>query len=256
MTHVYQTGGRMPYRWLPIAIAVWFAGTGFGVAGSLRASNPGMTWESPPAPLRGTPPIDVRQLDRIPQAIHQTPPVYPKDLHRKRIGGFALVDFIVDQDGSVKLSHAVVTNNPEFGANAAAAVAAWQFIPGERGGQAVNTHMVVPLIFSLGNGPPSNEVGRLSGFCDAIITRWIAMHRLTAWQSIAVQYDTFPCVWVVVSATPDGHLHGAPAVPNPDPRAADAVAYADRILARVPTPPDVLDFVRAMPGIAFRMPIL
>ena len=82
------------------------------------------------------------------------------------------------------------------------------------------------------------------------------MHRLTEWQNIAVQYDTFPCVWVVLSAGSDGHLHGTPAVQGRDPRSADAVAYADRILAQVTAPPDVLDFVHAMPGIAFRMPIL
>jgi len=123
---------------------------------------------------------DVSQLDRQPRPTSQARPQYPFEMRRAGIGGEVTVDFIVDQDGNVRnafaaksskrpvdatvmskftvaansegqASTAAESSGREFEAAAVQAVSQWKFAPGQKGGVAVGTHMLVPIVFSLGN---------------------------------------------------------------------------------------------------------
>jgi protein TonB len=75
-------------------------------------------------------------------------------MRRAGIEGSVTIDFVVDKDGAVQKAVAVKSSRVEFEAPAVAAVSAWQFEPGQKGGRAVNTHMQVPIVFSLGTNSP------------------------------------------------------------------------------------------------------
>ncbi len=133
------------------------------------------------------------KLDQQPSPRSQTRPQYPFALRRAGLGGEATVDFVVGADGAVINAHAVksglagdpaenVTRMASFtvaGENrdpstiaaanrldaeqatkmieeaAIAAVSQWKFRPGQKGGQAVGTHMQVPIVFTLNNDSPA-----------------------------------------------------------------------------------------------------
>ncbi|HWA11262.1 MAG TPA: energy transducer TonB [Opitutaceae bacterium] len=93
--------------------------------------------------------FDLSQLDKIPQATVQAKPVYPFEMRRAGITGTVVVEFIVDKTGAVLNATARPSAQREFEAEAVKAVSKWKFRPGQRGGQPVPTHMVVPIVFSL-----------------------------------------------------------------------------------------------------------
>lgn len=97
---------------------------------------------------------ELQQLTVQPVARVQTRPAYPFELRRKGISGEAIVEFIVKADGTVANAHAVRATQPAFGDSAVAAVQRWVFRPGKIDGVAVNTRMVVPMVFSLSQNMP------------------------------------------------------------------------------------------------------
>jgi|ERR1019366_10097585 protein TonB len=93
--------------------------------------------------------FDISKLDQIPVAKFQAVPQYPFDMRRAGVTGEVVVDFIVTSDGDVRNAYAARSTQREFEAPAVAAVSKWKFRPGKRGGRAVNTHMQVPVAFTL-----------------------------------------------------------------------------------------------------------
>jgi protein TonB len=93
--------------------------------------------------------FDISKLDKQPIPRYQGRPTYPFEMRRAGISGDVLVDFIVDTNGDVKNAYAVKSSQHEFEASAVAAVNKWKFSPGRKGGRAVNTHMQVPIVFTL-----------------------------------------------------------------------------------------------------------
>ena len=103
------------------------------------------------APLDAAVPVfEISQLERSPIPRFQARPVYPFALRRAGVSGGALVDFVVDVDGNVRNAYPVGQSLPEFGAAAVDAVVRWKFTPGIKDGHPVNTHMQVPVNFSIG----------------------------------------------------------------------------------------------------------
>jgi RNA polymerase sigma factor (sigma-70 family) len=96
---------------------------------------------------------DPSKLDRQPQPKSQARPEYPFEMKRAGIEGDVTVDFIIGKDGNVRNAYALKSSRPEFEAEAVGAVSQWKFLPGRKGGQDVNTHMQVPIVFSLNKGP-------------------------------------------------------------------------------------------------------
>jgi protein TonB len=93
--------------------------------------------------------FDISKLDKAPVPRYQARPQYPFEMRRAGIAGDVLVDFIVDTNGEVKNAFAVKSSQHEFEAAAVQAVSKWKFAPGRKGGRAVNTHMQVPIVFTL-----------------------------------------------------------------------------------------------------------
>lgn len=88
-------------------------------------------------------------LDQRPEARVQVQPQYPYQMRHDGITGEVIVDFIVDADGNVRNAYALRSTRPEFETAAVQAVGQWKFRPGRKGGRAVNTHMQVPIEFTL-----------------------------------------------------------------------------------------------------------
>ena len=96
---------------------------------------------------------EMAKVDEIPEVVVQVPPDYPYKLRSAGITGEVMVDCVVDSKGDVRHPLAERTARPEFGASAERAVSLWKFRPGQRKGRAVNTHVLVPIIFSINNSP-------------------------------------------------------------------------------------------------------
>ncbi len=93
--------------------------------------------------------FDISKLDQTPVARFQARPQYPFALRRGGVAGEAVVDFIVDTNGDVRNAYAIRATHADFGKAAVAAVEQWKFKPGRKGGRDVNTHMQVPIVFTL-----------------------------------------------------------------------------------------------------------
>ena len=93
--------------------------------------------------------FDISKLDQVPVAKFQARPQYPFEMRRSGVAGEVVVDFIVDTNGDVRNAYSARSTQREFEAAAVQAVSKWKFRPGKRGGRAVNTHMQVPIVFTL-----------------------------------------------------------------------------------------------------------
>ena len=94
---------------------------------------------------------EIRQLDQVPAPRFQARPQYPFELRRAGITGEVVVDFQVDAGGDVQKAFALRSTRREFENAAVLAVSKWKFKPGQKGGNAVTTHLQVPIVFSLDN---------------------------------------------------------------------------------------------------------
>ncbi len=99
--------------------------------------------------FRGIEVFDLSKLDQQPVAKFQARPQYPFEMRRAGIAGEVTVDFIVDSHGDVQNAYAIKSSQREFEAAAVQAVSKWKFKPGRKGGRDVNTHMQVPIVFTL-----------------------------------------------------------------------------------------------------------
>jgi RNA polymerase sigma factor (sigma-70 family) len=129
-------------------------------------------------------PVSPVMLERTPTPTFQARPFYPAEPRRLGLSAEVLVDFVVDKNGDVQNvqpvrpapdgeAQAVVKLSPftvattavagailpdagasakyqgEFEAAAVQAVSKWKFKPGMKGGRDVNTHLQVPVVFTV-----------------------------------------------------------------------------------------------------------
>lgn len=99
--------------------------------------------------FRGMQVFDISALDQRPVARVQVQPQYPFEMRRAGVTGEVTVDFIVDTNGDVQNAYALKSSQREFESAAVQAVSKWKFKPGRKGGRNVNTHMQVPIVFTL-----------------------------------------------------------------------------------------------------------
>ncbi len=99
--------------------------------------------------FKGMEVFDIANLDQQPVPRFQARPQYPFEMRRAGIAGEVVVDFIVDSKGDVQNAYAIRSSQREFEAAAVQAVSKWKFRPGRKGGRNVNTHMQVPIVFTL-----------------------------------------------------------------------------------------------------------
>ncbi len=86
-------------------------------------------------------------LDTPPKATVTRSPIFPRSLAGKVAKGEALIEFIVDEDGSPHLARVVSASDPAFGYAAAQAVSMWRFDPPTSKGQGAVVKVRVPFVF-------------------------------------------------------------------------------------------------------------
>jgi len=101
--------------------------------------------------------FDIRQLDQQPLPRRQVPPEYPPALRTRGTTGEVVVDFVVDAAGNVQRAFAKRSSDPAFEEAAVKAVNQWQFEAGQKAGLRVNTHLQVPIVFTLAKDKITTE---------------------------------------------------------------------------------------------------
>ncbi len=97
--------------------------------------------------MEGVKIFDLASLDRIPEAIVQTPPIYPPGLRRDHLVVTVKVLFHVEADGHVTNARIIESEHQGFDDAALAGVAKWKFRPGIKDGRKVVTRVIVPITF-------------------------------------------------------------------------------------------------------------
>lgn len=96
--------------------------------------------------------FNLADLDRIPEAVFQPPPVFPPHLKKEVANARVDVEFVVTANGKVVEVSVVYASMSGFEDAAVAGVSRWQFRPGMKGGRKVNTRMRVPIMFRVLDG--------------------------------------------------------------------------------------------------------
>jgi protein TonB len=91
--------------------------------------------------------FDISQLDRQPQAIVQTPPIFPPGLRREYPTCTVVVGFIISAKGEVLAPYIISAEVRRFEEAALSGVQKWKFRPGYRGGRPVNTRTQIAIHF-------------------------------------------------------------------------------------------------------------
>lgn len=106
----------------------------------------------PPSPeIKGEVYVDARTVDAPPQAISRTPPNYPHSLRAINVQGYAVIEFVVTDEGIPAAITVVKQSHAAFGKAACLAVSKWRFRPAVKAGQRVNMKLQAPINFSLAN---------------------------------------------------------------------------------------------------------
>ena len=112
-----------------------------------------------PAPLRDDLRLVVREtkqpgtiarasrLDAPLKPLEQPVPAFPIELVRRGLGGDAVIEFLLDEQGLARLPRIVSATDPAFGYAAVQAVARWKFRPATAGGQPALLRVRVPFRF-------------------------------------------------------------------------------------------------------------
>jgi TonB family protein len=90
--------------------------------------------------------LDHESGDTAPEPLKQVAPEYPFKYIGK-VSGRAVVEFIIEKDGSVQLVRIKSQTDPLFGDAAAAAIKKWHFKPGQKAGLPVRCAMEMPFEF-------------------------------------------------------------------------------------------------------------
>jgi RNA polymerase sigma factor (sigma-70 family) len=98
---------------------------------------------------------NVGQLDQKPRLNIPVTPVYPVEMAKAGTAGNVVVEFLIDATGKVSDTHVLQSSDREFEASALAAVNRWQFDPGRKGGQKVNTKVSQVIEYKLDSEKPS-----------------------------------------------------------------------------------------------------
>ena len=91
--------------------------------------------------------FDVSELEKRPEVMSQVAPAYPAELRKAKIEGTVTLVFLLTEDGRVEDPRVENSSRPEFEKPALEAVRRWRFRPGMKDGQAVKTHMRLPMRF-------------------------------------------------------------------------------------------------------------
>lgn len=90
-----------------------------------------------------------RDLDRPLRPKKQPSPAFPPALLSRGVGGEALIEFLLDEEGTARLPRIVSATDPSFGYAAAHAVAQWRFDPPTARGVPTVMRVAIPFTFRI-----------------------------------------------------------------------------------------------------------
>lgn len=94
--------------------------------------------------------ISWEALPLPPERIAAVTPAYPQALRGRAVKGYAIVSFVIDATGRVRVPAVTGASETEFGQAVLVAVRQWRFAPPQHEGRAV--HVLVERSFSFGGG--------------------------------------------------------------------------------------------------------
>ena len=86
-------------------------------------------------------PCELSKLDSAPTPLHAVQPAYPSELYDRHTTGTVMVDFYVDETGTVRMPSVVDSDQSVFAPFAVAAIRQWKFEPPTRKGRPVLIHV-------------------------------------------------------------------------------------------------------------------
>ncbi|HTZ20259.1 MAG TPA: energy transducer TonB [Opitutaceae bacterium] len=93
------------------------------------------------------------KLDAQPKPTATRQPAFPVALRGKAESGEAMIEFLIDEQGHVRLPRIVSATDPAFGDAAAQALTAWQFVAPKAGGQPAVVKVKIPVKFAAQANP-------------------------------------------------------------------------------------------------------
>lgn len=120
-----------------------------GTGGSLSGDFALPTFEVGAKDLGGLDIFDIGDLENKPQPRGQSAPKYPASARRKGLEGFALAEFIIDENGNVINVEIKQSSDPIFDQPTIEAIRDWKFTPGEKDGRAVKTRTRVKIPYNI-----------------------------------------------------------------------------------------------------------
>jgi TonB family protein len=122
-----------------------------GIVTSMSHGDAGKSFfpETPAAHERPLRTLEWSQLTQPPQRITTATPKYPAALRKQSVAGFAVVSFVIDIAGAVRVPVVVMATEPLFGGAALEAVKQWRFAMPRESDEPVNVR--VERSFEFGN---------------------------------------------------------------------------------------------------------
>ncbi len=90
-----------------------------------------------------------KKLDLPVKVVSQRTPVFPLSVQSRLTQGQAKLEFLIDEEGRVRLPRIVTAADPAFGYAAIQAVSAWRFEPPKASGKPVVARVRLPFEFNL-----------------------------------------------------------------------------------------------------------
>lgn len=120
-------------------------GTGSSLAGDFALP----TFDVSQKDLGGLDIFDIGAVDTKPQPRKQGSPRYPSTAKNRKLEGFVLAEFIVDENGNVINVEIKQSSDPIFDKPTIDAIRRWKFSPGEKDGRKVKTRTRVKIPYTL-----------------------------------------------------------------------------------------------------------
>ena len=94
--------------------------------------------------------FDINAVDTKPQPRKQASPNYPIAAKRQKLEGYALAEFVIDENGNVINIQIKQSSNPIFEKPTIDAIRSWKFTPGEKDGRKVKTRTRIKIPYNFG----------------------------------------------------------------------------------------------------------
>jgi len=156
-TATVATPNTIPNTVTPMTAADTGPITGDASGPPATAGTPGVPWGTPDGfDINGPPAVvappkiyTVAEGIKPPVVIHRVTPPYPELARRMHLGGFVVVECIIDQSGHVRDARVLTSSNAVFEQPALDAVRQWQFAPGMLNGAPVDVQFDLTVTFHL-----------------------------------------------------------------------------------------------------------